>query len=89
MYIIKQQKSCDLDIDYLGIDVNHVCAAPNTEYNENGTTAQRAFSFKISADSIENTAMIIKYIQGKVKLIDKNGNNMLLDPFDTNRIIRN
>ena len=69
-----------------GIDVVHICADPGTVYYDDGTTAQRAFSFKISADTYEETAEIIEAIQNNTQLIDTNNNNMLMGNFDVLRI---
>lgn len=77
---------CNIDTSYPGIDAVHICASKQTEFREDGTTAQRAFSFKISAKSLQETATLIKHIQKNVQLTDKDGNSLLLEDFDTNRL---
>ena len=69
------------------IEAVHICAEKGKHFVEDGTTAQRAFSFKIKADSLKETADIIKHIQKSIILVDENGRDLLLDPFDTNRIL--
>lgn len=78
---------CNVDIHHKGIEAIHICPVVGQKIYEDGTTAQRAFSFKITADSLIEATQIMHYIYNNVKLIDENGANMLFDEFDTNRVL--
>ncbi len=74
------------DKNYKGIDKIQTCALPGRKYIEDGSTQQRAYSFKISADSIDELAEIIDYIQSNLVVCDKNGKDMLFKPFDVKKL---
>ena len=69
-----------------GIHEIHVYKVPGSRIVEDGSTAQRAFSFKLSADSPAGIGQLIEYIQRHTVLTDENGSNLLFDPFDTARL---
>lgn len=79
--------TCTVDINHKGIDVIHICPVIGEKIIEDGTTAQRAFSFKITAESLNEAAEIIHYINRNVSVTNENGANMLFEEFDTNRIL--
>ncbi len=72
--------------NYPGLDRIQVCAVPGMEIHEDGSTQQRAFSFKFSADSIEGVAEMIEYIQSNLFVENKDGKDMLFKPFDVKRL---
>lgn len=72
--------------NYHGIDEIHISLCPGSQVVDNDTTAQRAFSFRISADDMSELATIIEYIKDNIVLADKDGKSMLLYPFDINRL---
>ena len=69
-----------------GILDARICLAPGSRVKEDGSTAQRAFSFKLSTESLEKMAQTIQYIQDHMILEDEEGRNMLFKPFDTSRL---
>ena len=69
-----------------GIDEVHIYKMPGSEIHEDGSTAQKAFSFKISADTMEELTDLIHYVQDHVKMEDLDGNSLLFEPFDTKRL---
>ncbi len=54
---------------------------------ENGTTAQKAMVIKMAAETKEEIIDLIHLVQDNVRFIDEDGKNMLLKPFDTNRLV--
>lgn len=69
-----------------GIDDIYPWVAPGKTIIEDGSTQQRGVSVKISADSLEEIAELIKFVQDHLSITDTDGNNMLFKPFDTNRL---
>ena len=72
-----------------GIDEVHVYMSPGTVIVEDGSTQQSAFSFKLSADTIERIGDLILYIQDNCILEDPNGRDLLFEPFDVKRLNKN
>ncbi len=83
--MVKKAAFCG-DVNHEGIDEIHICAVPGMVIKDDGTTAQRAFSFKISSETKEGIVALIDYIQDNLILEDDNGKNILFQPFDTSRI---
>ena len=79
---------CNVNTTYPGIDAVHIFASKNKEFKEDGTTAQKAFSFKLSANTLQETGALIKYIQKNVQLLDEKENSLLLSSFDIGRLFR-
>lgn len=69
-----------------GITSYNIWAEPGRVIPEDGTTLQRAMIAKLEADSLQETAALINYIQSNVVFEDENGKNMLFPPFDTKRL---
>lgn len=59
------------------------------EIIEDGSTQQKAMSIKMSADSVAKIIECVEYINSNVKILDKNGNNMLFKPFNPKKIALN
>ena len=74
------------DVAYPGIDEIHACATPGMTIVEDGSTQQRVFSFKISADSVDGIADLIRHIQAHTLVEDAFGNSLLFSPFDIRRL---
>ena len=56
--------------------------------DENGTNGQKAMLVKVSAGTIPEIIDMIHFIQSNTVIEDTEGRNMLLRPFDTNRLIK-
>lgn len=61
---------------------------PGKTIVEDGSTQQRGVSVKLAADSLEEIAELINFVQDNVVIEDTDGKNMLFKPFDTNRLFR-
>ncbi len=70
-----------------GIDDIHISLHTGKYIDNSGTTGQKAFSFKISAASKADMIDKIDYIYDHTVLRDVKGNNMFLNPFDTDRLL--
>ncbi len=58
------------------------------EIREDGSTAQKVLRIKLVADSVEEVAETVRYIQKVVVVEDENGKNMLFKPFDANLLLK-
>lgn len=76
------------DTEHKGIERIQTYAMPGIKYEEDGSTQQRAFSFKISAETIDGIADLIDYIQDNLVVEDEDGKNILFKPFDISRLRR-
>lgn len=76
------------DENYPGLDKIQKVAFPGMTFVEDGSTQQRAYSFKISADSIDGIEHLINYIQDNLVVEDVDGNNMFFPRFDTGKLRR-
>ena len=56
---------------------------------EDGTTQQKAMSIRMTAETIEGIIECIKQIKSNVKILDKDGKNMLFKCFDYEKLERN
>lgn len=74
--------------NYPGVHEVHINKVPGDRIVEDGSTGQRAFSFKLSANSLDELARLINYVQSHVVLTDAEGNNLMFAPFDTGRLSR-
>lgn len=69
-----------------GICDIHIWAKPGRTYSEDGTTQQKAFTCQLTGRSIDEIIDRIHYIQEHLTVEDKDGNNLLFEPFDTARL---
>ncbi len=69
-----------------GVDEIQICAVPGAKIIEDGSTGQRAFSFKITSKSMKELQSTISEINARVEVKDPNGENLLFEPFDVRRI---
>ena len=76
------------DPERKGLENIRLRKAKGTVIREDGTTQQSAFSFKLSASSIEEMVELIHYCQENAELTDENGRNLLFLPFDTGDLLR-
>ncbi len=60
---------------------------PGTVVVEDGTTRQEALVVKMYGNSMSDIIASVKKAQSRVRIEDKNGNDMLFVPFDTNRLV--
>ena len=74
------------DENYPGLDKIQKVAFPGMTFIEDGSTQQRAYSFKLSADSIYEIENLINYIQENLVVEDISGNDLFLPPFDVKRL---
>lgn len=76
-------------VDYPEVDKNVLDVSKYVYAGKNildrGTTQQRVISFKLRADTLEEMAERIQYIQNRVKIDDVDGQNMLFERFDVAR----
>lgn len=80
------QADCSALDHYPGVSSYTLWAAPGRVIPEDGTTLQRAVVSKLEANSLEELASLIEYIQTHVVFTDTEGKNMLFPPFDTARL---
>ena len=59
------------------------------EIAEDGSTGQKVFRIKLVADTVEDVAKTVKYIQSVVVVEDESGRNMLFKPFDSDLLLNN
>ncbi len=82
------------EIEYTGdesikeIEEVGIYKTPGTVVKNDGTTQQCVFRFRISAPSMDRFCELINYAQDHARIIDTDGNDMLLSRFDTARIKR-
>lgn len=76
------------DENYPGLDKIQKVAFPGMTFVEDGSTQQRAYSFKLSAASIDELENLINYIQDNLVVEDIDGNDMFLPRFDTKKLRR-
>ncbi len=69
-----------------GVDEIQSCVIPGACIVEDGSTGQRAFSFKITSDTMNGLKETISKINENIKLINTEGENMLFKPFDVETI---
>ena len=74
------------DENYPGLDKIQKVAFPGMTFVEDGSTQQRAYSFKLSAASIDELADLINYIQDNLIVEDENGNDLFLPRFNTDKL---
>ena len=71
------------------IDDICILRQPGTVIIEDGTNRQKALLVKFSAKDINGIIDVIHFIQDNISIRDTEGNNMVLKPFDTNRLLKN
>lgn len=71
-----------------GIDQIQSCAIPGARIVEDGSTGQRAFSFKITSKTLNDLKHTILDINERVKVINTEGENILFKPFEVQKIGR-
>lgn len=71
-----------------GIDDICILRQAGVEIVEDGTNRQKALMVKFSADSMEKVVEQIRFIQNHMTVRDTDGRNMLLIPFNTDRLTR-
>lgn len=69
-----------------GIGDLHIWAQPGRVFVEDGTTQQKAFTCKLTGNSIQDIIRLIQFVQTHIRVEDENGNNLLFERFDVNRI---
>ena len=69
-----------------GIDDICILRQPGTVIVEDGTNRQKALLVKFSAKTLEEVTDMIHYIQANMKIRDTEGNDMVLTPFNTDRL---
>lgn len=69
-----------------GVGDLHIWAKPGRVFAEDGTTQQKAFTCKLTGGSIGDIIRLIQFVQTHIRVEDEQGNNMLFDNFDVNRI---
>lgn len=69
-----------------GIDDICILRQPGTVIVEDGTNRQKALLVKCTADSMDEIVELIHYIQDNMKILDTQGKNMTLVPFNTARL---
>ena len=65
-----------------GLEDIHVKMAEGMTIREDGTTQQCAFTFKLSAETMEELKELITYCQSCAAVEDETGRNLLFRPFD-------
>ncbi|MCQ2454798.1 MAG: ATP-grasp domain-containing protein [Clostridia bacterium] len=91
-YLIYAHEGTVKDIEYpkpgeiAGIDESTPNMVSGCKIKEDGSTGQKAFSFKITSNSLDQIKQTITQINRSVKFTDSQGNNMLFEPFDVNKI---
>ena len=75
------------DPDRNGIDEIGIYRVPGSIIKADGSTLQRVFRFKLSAETREDLADLIEYVQEHAQIVDKNNDDMILCRFDCDRII--
>lgn len=76
------------DENYPGLDKIQKVAFPGMTFVEDGSTQQRAYSFKLSAASIDELADLLNYLQDNLIVEDENGKDLFLPRFDTSKLRR-
>lgn len=69
-----------------GIDDICILRQPGIAIVEDGTNRQKASLIKFSADTLDEIVETIHFIQKNMKILDTDGNDMTLMPFDTKRL---
>ncbi len=82
-------------VEYSGLkDISEIFAItqkvfPGTIVVEDGTTRQEALVIKMHGNTMEEIVALIHKAQRCVSINDENGNNMLFESFDANRLLEN
>lgn len=77
---------CSLLADVDGIDDVHIYALEGRHITDEDNSQRRGVAVKLSADNLEALAEKIDEVQQKVIILNDKGENMLFEPFDTNRL---
>jgi len=74
-------------IDKEGIDEVCMLRHPGAVIVEEGTNSQKAYMIKVSAKTLPKVIELIHFVQANMVVEDTNGNNMLLKPFNADRLL--
>lgn len=72
-----------------GIDDICILRQPGTVVVEDGTNRQKALLVKCSADTLDEIVELIHFIQANMKVLNTQGEDMTLMPFNTDRLFAN
>lgn len=72
-----------------GIDDVCVLRHPGAVIIEDGTNRQKALLIKLSAKTLPKVIELIRFIQANMIVENTDGNSMLLNPFDADRLLAN
>ena len=69
--------------------VNDICMLryPGAVIAEDGTNGQKAYMIKVSAKTLPEIIELVDFVQANMIVEDAKGSNMLLSPFDANRLL--
>lgn len=65
----------------------HCLVSPGQEIPEDGSTQQKALSVRMSSQSVGGIVECVKRVNSSVRVLDKDGNNMLFKPFDWEKLV--
>ena len=71
-----------------GIEDIYVEARVGKKFVEDGTTGQKAISVRLKGENIDDIAKLITFVQSNVFIEDENGNNMLFEDFNVERLYK-
>ena len=76
------------DTEHSGLEDIHIKKAPGMMIQEDSSTQQCVFTFKLSSESVNGIAELVKYCQQHAELKNENGENMLFQDFDTSVLLK-